>query len=63
MLERLVKTAVEWMQMGLGLQTMKIVLYARGPDDLNSSDLDCISKFNKWKKSVESKTFLPKVVW
>jgi len=63
MLGRLVKSAVEWMQMGLGLQTMKIVLYARDPDTLCSSDLTCIAKFNEWKKSVESRKFLPKVFW
>lgn len=61
MLQTLVTSAVEWMRMGLGLQTMKVVIYARDPEKLTSDDLKCISKFNGWKLSVESEKFLPKV--
>ena len=49
----MVKLSVQWMQMGLPLQLLKIVVYSRCPDDPQEREQGCVQVFNKMKEKAE----------
>ena len=60
MIRLIVEAAIHWMQIGLPLKCLKVVVYTRHPSQPDKSVLELVKYFNalkkKWNKTWESVT-------
>ena len=54
MMEVTMKLAVSWMQIGLPLQLLKIVVFSHYPDDPQEMKQECVQVFKELKQKIEA---------
>ena len=61
MLKVMVNTAYQWMMIGLPLQKLKIVVYARQLSQLGPTEQKCVQIFSEMKDIINNMKSVPRV--